>query len=164
MSISLDHNLYSAPWQKASIYNLDTISQDALLYTLLSHIKSMKKRCLLQSKQFYTSLEFCAYLDSGGNRCIAGVLLKPLSFLDDKYIGDIIESWPGVVRKHNLSPTHREIISLLQRLLHDPEDNWNENGFNFKKELRNSILREVSRCKISLTEQSLKVLNYFFES
>lgn len=147
-------NIYTAPWQKATIHNLDTISEPALLYTILSHLKKQNERCLS--------------LDEGGCvfrmekedgrilKCAAGVLIpdynKNILFKDSNLLNQI--GWLSFLKAVDASEKHSALIQRLQSF-HDKNDK--DEKFTFYPTQFRFIRNRLTH------PDSLKILKLFIE-
>ena len=146
-------NTYTAPWQKATIHNLETISESALLYTILSHLKKQNKRCL--------DADSCLYRlereDGQVLKCAAGVLIpdynKSILFKDSKEKTTLLNQigWLGFLKAVDVSENHSTLIQLLQSF-HDKNEKFTFYPTQFRF-IRNRLTHP----------DSLKILKLFIE-
>lgn len=154
-------NKYTAPWNQASVYNLHTVTQDQVAYTMLSRIKAQN----IQS----TNGDTCVYLTEYKGKtlkCIAGHLL-PDYLLRKEFLLDL--NWLSLEKEILLldSCQHKHNIFILyMQDLHDSDECWRdvdqESGKLINFRLTPKILKTVLDG-LSLEEKTVEVINRFVE-
>jgi hypothetical protein len=163
-------NNYTAPWQKASVINLDTVSPFQIIYTVLHHLSEQKERAVKKELKDLTSTRcFYRLKKESSNKilkCAAGCLIPEYLYEPD-FEGS---SWFTLVSNLEVfCISHRDLISDLQ-VLHDKNINWGENGFLWKEnQLDKSLLKSLSFYYPELPKTEVKeffthVINPLFEN
>ena len=149
--MTIDLNLYTAPWAVPTIYNLDFISEDQLVFHMLKHLKSLPHRAV-EDNQVY-----CTYLSPSGLKCVAGSLIPESFWLNKPEEDKGGPNWGQLAIEYNLSEHHSYLIGAFQRI-HDTRVNWNPEGFIFDK---TTILKTLRNQECNLSPLSLEIIDFF---
>lgn len=153
--------LYSAPWRKASVFNLDYLPQDAVVFSILDHLYNQKGRATsVYIDDEGERHEMCAYVQEKENgaifKCSAGSLLPPYCGVEFS-LKHTNAAWESVASLNGFSKKHYKVIEFMQ-VVHDCEEHWeNETTFRWPAErYTDDHLRQYH----NFTEQSIAVVKY----
>ena len=148
-------NLYSAPWLKATIHNLDTVSEVQVLFTVLDFLKNQGRRSGEITQEYGFTCAYRSFYHNTILKCAAGVFLpNNFEFKDPNDNYDL--RWSHFIDKYRISKKWSGLIDKLQTT-HDATNSWTEKGFVLRRD-RVKILRSILT-----TSEAHRVLDYFEE-
>lgn len=152
--VELDLNLYTAPWNIATIYNLRFVTEAQVLFTILSKLRDQGEQSSVMNK----GLAQCNYrLVKAGRvlKCAAGFLIpESFEFRYESHKNSL--DWGDFIAEYRVSRNYFDLITSLQ-ILHDHQENWVNGNLLISYSKAEKIKNEL------ITDEGKRVLQYFID-